>query len=360
MDIKTLFSAMAQHDASDLHLKPGQPPVFRIGGRLRRSENGPLDATTIESLFAPLLTERLHGELSTRGYADFAIEPAGLGRFRCNYYRSAGSMSAAVRRVKPKVPTLEELHLPKSLMRITDWPDGLILVSGPTGCGKSSTIASLIDRINHQRAVHIITIEDPIEYQFIDDKALIHQRELGLDVTDFADALRSVVREDPDVLVLGELRDATTVELALHAAETGHLVFGTVHSSSAVQTINRILDLFPPNRHSQIRSNLVFNLRAVTNQHLLTASDGSGRIPAMETLFMTPIMKKFLLDGDTNRMQEALQRDTESGAEDYKRVLMGLYNAKRVTAETIMSVAPNPEEIRMALRGINFTEGGLV
>ena len=361
MELKDLFKAMAKSDASDLHLKPGEPPVFRISGKLRRAEGAPLDVGAIEALFASVLDERLKGDLERRGYADFALDPPELGRYRCNCFRASGTMSAAIRRVKPRIPTLAELNLPESLARIADWPDGLVLVGGPTGCGKTSTIASLLDRINHQRPAHIITVEDPIEYLYTDDKSVIHQRELGLDVPNLEEALRSVVREDPDVLMLGELRDTMTVELALHAAETGHLVFGTVHATSAVQTINRLLDLFPATRHAQIRSNLVFNLRCVTNQRLLPCLDPAlPRIPAVETLFMSPVMKKFLLDGDTNRMQEALQRDTESGSEDYKRVLMRLHKTKRINAETALAAAPNPEEIRMALRGINFTEGGIV
>lgn len=360
MKIKDLFAAMAAHDASDLHLKPGEPPVFRVAGRLCRADGAVLDEATIEALCDPLLTKRLRDDLTLRGYADFAVQLPGMGRFRCNCFRSSGALSAAIRRVKPHVPTLEELNLPETLARITDWPDGLVLVGGPTGAGKSSTIASLLDRINHKKQVHIITIEDPIEFQFIDDQAVIHQRELGLDVPDLHEAMRSVVREDPDVLLLGELRDAASVEMALHLAETGRLVFGTVHASSAVQTINRLLDLFPATRHAQMRSNLAFNLRVITNQRLLPGIKPDTRVPAVETLFLSPVTRKFLLEGDINRMQEAMQRDSESGSEDLKRVLLRLHKSQKISKATALAAAPNPEEIRMALSGINITEGGMV
>lgn len=360
MKIKDFFATMAKLDASDLHIKPGGPPMVRIAGELQRLDGASLDAHAIEVLMAPLLDERLRGELRAHGYADFAVEPHGLGRFRCNCFRSTGALAVSIRRVKPDIPTLDALHLPATIARIAEWKDGLVLVGGPTGCGKSTTIASLIDRINHSRAAHIITIEDPIEYLYTDDQAMIHQRELGIDVPDMGDALRSVVREDPDVVMLGELRDATTVELALNAAETGHLVFGTVHATSAVQTINRLLDLFPTHRHHQIRSNLAFNLRAITNQRLLASTGKAPRIPAVETLFMTAVTRKYLLEGDINRLQEVLRKDADSGSEDYRRVLMRLLKDKLITPEVALAAAPNPEEIHMALRGIKQSDGGIV
>jgi pilus retraction protein PilT len=323
--------------------------MVRVEGDLRFLDLAPLDAHAVEVLMASVLDERLRHELRTQGYADFAIEPPHLGRFRINCFRAAGVLAVAVRRVKKAVPTLADLHLPECLAQIADWPDGLVLMGGPTGCGKTTTIASIIDRINHRRAAHIITVEDPIEYLHTDDRSMIHQRELGLDVPDMVEALRSVVREDPDVVMLGEIRDAATVELALSAAAT-----------SAVQTINRLLDLFPPARHHQIRSNLAFNLRAITNQRLLPALGRIHRLPAMETLFMTAVMRKFLLEGDINRMQDALRKDADSGSEDYRRVLLRLLKDRKITAETAIAAAPNPEEIHMALRGIKLSDGGIV
>jgi twitching motility protein PilT len=256
---------------------------------------------------------------------------------------------------------LEELNLPATLSRIVDFHDGLVLVGGPTGSGKTTTIAALLDGINHRRSAHIITIEDPIEYMYVDDQAVVHQRELGLDVPTMAEALRSIVREDPDVVLLGELRDAETVEMALQASETGHLVFGTVHTPGAAQTVGRLLDLFPASRHAQIRSNLAYNLRVITNQRLVPAVDPKlGRVPAVETMFSTPIVRKLLQEGELNRLGEALSRDVDSGSEDFRRVLLRLHRAGRISAQNALAYAPNPDEMRMALRGINFTEGGIV
>ena len=361
MKIYELFQAMAKYNASDLHLKVGEPPIFRINGELVRMKSPVMTGEDTDSLLLPMLNERSRADLEARGYADFSQALEGSGRYRCNVFRSSGRLSGAIRRVKLEIPTYEQLHLPAQIGKCATYEQGLVLIGGITGSGKSTTIAAILNDINTKRRAHIITIEDPIEYLFIDDKSLINQREIGIDVLNFTEALRSAVREDPDVMLLGEMRDAETFETALTAAETGHLVFGTVHSSGAAQTIGRILDLFPERKHEQIRTALGFNLRCVLNQKLLAGvTKELPQIPAVETMFITPIIKKMILDGEDMKVADALAKDTENGCENFNRVLIRLYREKKITMETALGAAPNPEELRMSMRGISISDGGIV
>ena len=352
---------MAKHNASDLHLKVGEPPIFRINGELVRMKSPALTAEDTEGMLTPMMNERAKHELETRGYADFSQALEGAGRYRCNVFRSCGKLSAAVRRVKLEIPTYKQLHLPDQLAKCAAYEQGLVLIGGITGSGKSTTIASIVNDINAKRRAHIITIEDPVEFLFTDDKSLINQREIGIDVVNFTEALRSAVREDPDVMVLGEMRDAETFETALTAAETGHLVFGTIHSSGAAQTIGRILDLFPAQKHDHIRTALGFNLRCVINQKLLQgATKETPQIPAVEVMFITPVIKKMILEGEDMKVADALAKDTENGCQNFNRVLTQLYREHKITMETALNAAPNPEELRMAMRGISISDGGIV
>ena len=236
-----------------------------------------------------------------------------------------------------------------------------MLVGGITGSGKSTSLAAVLNQINHDRRCHIFTLEDPIEYQFTDDKSIINQREIGIDVSDFKDALRAAVRQDPDVMLVGEMRDAETFETALTAAETGHLVFGTIHSSGCAQTIGRILDLFPEEKHEQIRTSLSFNLRCVLNQKLLKGKRKDvPRIPAVEVMFMTPLIRKLVLEGSDNKVQEAIKADKEHGCESFNEVLMRLNKQGLITMDVAQKAAPNPDELRMAMSGISIADGGIV
>ncbi len=359
MRIHELLASMAKFEASDLHLKVDQPPIFRVKGDLVRMKSAPLTDADLEALLLPLVTGRNQGEFDRRGYADFSVGIDGVGRFRCNVYKQRSSLSAAIRRVKPKIPGYADLGLPPAIARCAELEQGLVLIGGITGSGKSTTIASVLDDINRRRRVHIITIEDPIEYVFTDDKAIINQRELGLDVATFEDALRSAVREDPDVMLLGEMRDAETVETALTAAETGHLVFGTIHASNSASTIGRILDLFPPAKHEAMRTAMAFNLRCIMNQKLLRGVDGR-MVPALEIMFITPIMKKLILDGEDNRIAEALVKDKDSGNEDMNRVLHRLVQERRIDQDVALAASAAPEALRMLMRGISISDGGIV
>lgn len=355
MDIIELFQAMAKHSASDLHLKVGQPPVFRINGELVRLKREPFTAQELSELLLPLLNAKQKNDLEERGYADFAVPVQGIGRFRCNLFKQMGSLALCARRNKPNIPTYADLGLPPQIQRLAGFEQGLVLVGGITGSGKSTTIASVLNDINSQRRCHILTIEDPVEFVYTDDKAIVNQREIGQDVMSFDEALRSAMREDPDVMLLGEMRDGETVETALAAAETGHLVFGTIHSSGAPQTIGRLLDLFPEGKHAQMRTSLAFNLKAILNQKLLPKAEGKGMVPVVEIMFISPIIKKLILDAEDAKLAENLARDVEAGSENFNKVLTRLYREKRITMEGALSASPNPEELRMSMRGISIS-----
>lgn len=360
MTINDLLAAMGKHNATDLHLRAGEPPVFRVGGDLVRLKSAALTTEQVSELLIPLLDERLQGEMKARGYADFSHSIDGVGRFRCNVYKALGRLSAAIRRVKPKVPSYEEVSLPPQIRKCAGFEQGLVLVGGITGSGKSTTLAAVLDDINHNRRCHILTIEDPVEYVFADDKAVINQREVYTDVATFEDALRSAVREDPDVMLLGEMRDADTFETALTAAETGHLVFGTIHSSGAAQTLGRIMDLFPTEKHAQIRTSLAFNLRCILNQKLLPGTEKGSLVPVVETMFVSPLMKKLIQEGEFAKVAEALAKDRENGCETFAYALNRLYKEQRLSMDTALAAAPNPEELRMMMRGITISDGGIV
>jgi len=355
MQITELFQGMAKHNASDLHLKAGQPPVFRISGELVRLKGEVLTDAMLREMLMPLLNAKQQRDLEERGYADFAVPVPGIGRFRCNLFKQMGSLAMCARRNKPTIPTYADLGLPAQVERLASFEQGLVLVGGITGSGKSTTIASVLNDINSRRRCHILTIEDPVEFVYTDDKAIVNQREIGQDVTSFEEALRSAMREDPDVMLLGEMRDAETVETALAAAETGHLVFGTIHSSGAPQTIGRLLDLFPETKHAQMRTSLAFNLKCILNQKLLPLAQGKGMVPAVETMFISPIIRKLILDGEDSKLPETLARDIEAGSETFNKVLARLYKEKKVTMEVALAASPNPEELRMSMRGISIS-----
>ena len=355
MQITELFQGMAKHNASDLHLKSGQPPLFRISGELVRLKGEVLTDAMLREMLLPLLNAKQQRDLEERGYADFAVPVPGIGRFRCNLFKQMGSLSMCARRNKPTIPTYADLGLPAQVERLATLEQGLVLVGGITGSGKSTTIASVLNDINSRRRCHIITIEDPVEFVYTDDKAIVNQREIGQDVPSFEEALRSAIREDPDVILLGEMRDCETVETALSAAETGHLVFGTIHSSGASQTIGRLLDLFPQSKHAQMRTSLAFNLKCILNQKLLPIAQGKGMVPAVEMMFISPIIKKVILDGEDSKLPETLARDVEAGSETFNKVLARLYKEKKVTMEVALAASPNPEELRMSMRGISIS-----
>ena len=296
-----------------------------------------------------------------KGTLDFAYEIDGENRFRINIFRQRGVISLAARRVNASIPPFEALHLPKILEKICDSSQGMVLVVGPTGCGKTTTIAAMIDYINRTRSCHIVTIEDPIEYLFRDKKAIVSQREVGLDVPDFDEALRYLMREDPDVVFVGEMRDATTVTAAMRAAETGHLVFGTMHSTNAPQAIQRLLDLFPQAERDLIRQTISLAIKAIISQVLLPSiKEGVDRIPAMEVLLASPSVKKLISDGRENDLPSVIRASERDGMQDLTSNLCKLIENGYVDPKDAYKYAPNEEELKMALKGIRTTASGIL
>ena len=350
--------------ASDLHLKPGIPPNYRVQGELRTSDVTPLsiEEDEVAKLMRPIMPDpkRLHFE--NHGAADFAHYLPDGDRFRINVMRAGGLMHAAIRRVRAEIPDFNELHLPQIYHTLSNETiEGLILVVGVTGCGKSSTMAAMIDHINATQHVNIISIEDPIEYAFVPKKAIVSQREIGLDVESFADGLRSAVRQDPDVIFVGEMRDRETVLAALQAAETGHLVFGTLHTADTMQSLTRMLEFFPLEQHDFIRSSLANSLKAVLAQRLLPAIDEQvSRVPACEALIINAVAKDKIREGEDEDLPEIVASNRESGMRNFTHSLAELIEEGMVYTDVAMEYAPNREALKSQLKGIKTSAQSLV
>ncbi len=355
------FRAATKTRASDLHLKVGQPPKLRIFGELKNTTGEVITAERMEELIFEILSPAQKEFFLEHGTLDFAHEVEGEHRFRMNLFRQRGLISLAARRVNSVIPGFTELHLPKVLEKICECRQGLILVVGPTGCGKTTTIASMINYINHTRSCHIITIEDPIEYLFKDEKAIVSQREIGIDTKDFEDALTYLMRQDPDVVFVGEMRDAKTVNAGMRAAETGHLVFGTLHSANASQAIHRLLDLFPQTERDLVRQTLSLAIRAVISQVLLPCViEEVDRIPAMEVLIVNPAARKFISEGREADLPSVIRSSQHEGMQDLTYNLCELVKNGSIDPKEAYKYAPNTEELKMALKGIKSTSGGIL
>jgi twitching motility protein PilT len=353
--IDVLFQQMERLKASDLHLKVGNPPIYRISGDLRKTKTEPITDERMENLVKPLLAEKDRERLDEKGSCDVGYDFEG-GRVRVNIFKQRGHLGVAARLVTSEIPTLKSLHLPEALGKVCDYPQGLVLVCGPTGCGKSTTLAALIDILNHKYRYHVLTIEDPIEYLYTDDWCIINQREMGLDCDDWTDALRGAVREDPDVILVGEMRDHETFQAALQASETGHLVFGTIHSSGAAGTIGRILDLFPPDKHLMIRRSLAFNLRATVSQRLVpSCAKDVEVVPAVELMFNSPPIQKAIRDGEDQDITAFIAASRDAGMQTWTDSFANLVNTELVERRVALEHAPNREELEMALRGIRVS-----
>src|SRR5688572_32116917 len=307
-DIERLMVASSRNKASDLHLKAGQKPILRVNTALYEIGNRSLTPEDSKRYIYEIMTDEQRARFETESDLDFAYSLPGVGRFRINVFWDRGTVAISARRVNTHIPSLSELHLPDSLSKISDYHQGLVIVAGPTGSGKSTTLACIIDYISSSEKAHIITIEDPIEYLFQDKKSFVSQREIGIDVPDFHQALKHVVRQDPDVILVGEMRDYVSFDAALMASETGHLVFATIHASSAPQCIGRLLDLFPTERQPLIRQSLAFNLKAIICQRLVPASiEGVKMVPAVEVLFNTPTAEKLLMNSEDKKLGDLIR-----------------------------------------------------
>ena len=338
--------------ASDLHLKAGSPARIRVDGELRAVQEEALPIDQLEKMVLGILSEDQRLQLLSDGAIDLAYDFRGSDRFRISVFRQQAGLSLAARRVVRDIPSFEALHLPPVIAKIAETRQGLVLLAGITGSGKSTTIASILEHINRTRSTHIVTIEDPIEFLYEDKKSLVNQREIGINVRDFPSALRSLMRQDPDVVLIGEMRDAETFRAALQAAETGHLVFGTVHAASSTQTVSRVLDLFPEDSHRLVRQSLVFNLKAIVCQKLLASlAPGISRVPAVEVMVSTPSIRKLIAEERDGDLIEVV-RGGDEGMQSFTDSLMSLLEQELIDLEAARRAAPNPEELNMRVKGI--------
>lgn len=354
--VQELLAKMKALDASDLHLKVGNVPFFRVYGKLEPGGESVVTSEEMEAAVDFLLDVEQRNRLSVKNEVDTAVEFPNLGRFRVNVFKEKGNFAISIRRVYTQVPSIEELNLPEVVKKLADEPRGLVLVTGTAGSGKTTTIAAMIEYINQTRRANIITIEDPIEIVFQDKMSLIHQRELGLDTESYADALRHIVRQDPDVIFIGEMRDQETVAAAISAAETGHLVFSTLHTIDATETVNRIIDFFPPHQQRQVRISFATTLRGIISQRLLPKI-GTGLVPAVEVLVNTATIRDYILKPEeTYKIKEAIEEGAYYGMQTFEQSLARLYQEGKVTMEDAAQMAANPQDfvIRLKQMGLYY------
>lgn len=361
-EISRLLAFLTKNKASDLHLKVNYPPYVRIAGQLRHLQQPPIpDSGYVHQMITPLMPTDRGADFDAKGALDFSTGVPGGDRYRVNVFRSTGHMHVAIRRVQSEIPDFEELNLPDVYRQvISETLEGLVLVCGVTGCGKSSTMAAMLNYVNHHRALHIITIEDPIEYAFHPKMSIISQREVGLDVPTFADALRSVVRQDPDCILIGELRDRDTMLAALQAAETGHLVMGSLHCSDAMQSFTRILEFFPRAEHAFIRSSLAGSLKAMMCQRLVPGVEEGSRFPATEILLANSIVQDKILHEEDEDLPAILYQCRDEGMRSFTHSLCDLTKADKISREVALDYAPSRESLKSMLKGIETAGQSLV
>jgi twitching motility protein PilT len=358
MDINDLLKTAHSLKASDLHIKVGSPPILRIYGELTplTSEKKISQEDALKIAFS-VMTPGQSEIFKKKNDIDLAYSVPGLGRFRCNIFIQRGTIGVVFRVIPMRIPTIEELLLPDVIKKIAKEQRGLILVTGTTGSGKSTTLAAMIDLINTDRTEHIMTIEDPIEYLHRDKKSIVNQREIGSDTESFSKALRQALRQDPDVILVGEMRDFETIQTALVAAETGHLVLSTLHTIDAAETVNRIISVFPPYQHKQVRMQLSSVLKGIISMRLMPRADGKGRVPAVEVLVATATIKDCILDPDKTRLipDSVEQGMLHYGMQSFDQSLFGLYKSGFITYEEALKRATNPDDFALKVKGIQST-----
>ena len=358
MHVNDLLKIAVEAGASDLHLKAGSYPMMRVRGTLTPVvEDRRLEQDDLVAMAAAVLPTAQREKLKENHEVDLAYSIAGLGRFRCNAFQQRGTVGMIFRVIPMTVATVDELSLPRVLKKIASEERGLVLVTGTTGSGKSTTLAAMIDEINATRTAHIITVEDPIEYLHRDNRSIINQREIGVDTQSFSQALRSALRQDPDVILVGEMRDHETIETALLAAETGHLVFSTLHTIDATETINRIIAVFPPHQQKQIRIQLASVLKAVISQRLIPKSDGKGRSPAVEVLISTAFIRDCIVDKEkTHQIHSAIAQGTSQyGMQTFDQSIFTLFEQGHISYEEALRWASNVDEFKLRVQGISTT-----
>ena len=356
MNLRDLLHLMIQKRSSDLHLKEGRPPIMRIDGRLTPLEMEILSNADMREIIQTMTDEKTRKKFEENNEMDLAYNLEGVARFRANAFKQMGKLEVVMRAIPIKIPTLEELNMPPVLKEIALYPRGLVLVTGTTGSGKSTTLAAMINAINESYYHHIVTIEDPIEFVHTDKRCSITQREVGLDTDNFSNALRYVLRQDPDVILIGEMRDMITVGTAISAAETGHMVFSTLHTMDTIQTINRILDFFPKEQQVQVRSQLASALKAVISLRLVTKADGIGRVPAAEVMIVTPTIKGLIEEGRFSLIKDMIKDGEKDGLQTFDQSLIRLYKQGLITVEEAKQNASSPQEIDLAMKGITSSK----
>ena len=345
MDLVELLNLGMEKKASDIHITVGLPPTFRINGELIRLEASKLSPQDAKDLVYKVLDEKLIDTLEEKGEIDTSVSSPGVGRYRVNAYKQRGSYSMALRIIPLKIPTIEELKLPSIIKELSRLRRGLVLITGPTGSGKSTTLASMVDQINNERNCHILTLEDPIEYLHNHKNSMVNQREIGLDSQDFSNALRAALRQDPDVILVGEMRDLDTISIALTAAETGHLVLSTLHTVGAAKTIDRIIDVFPPHQQQQIKVQLSSVMQAVISQQLLPKLGTPGRIAAFEIMRTTSAIKNLIREGKIHQIDTAIQTGAQYEMQTMDNSLLELYRKGHISKESAINQAINKEYI---------------
>ena len=364
LEVDKIFRALVKLEGSDLHLKVGQPPMVRVRGELKPLNRGAIESEEMVRLLLPMMDARNLIIFEEEGGADFsyACDVDGTRwRFRINMLKSLGNIGLVARRISNFIPDFRGLFLPESIEQLCHYEQGMVLLAGVTGSGKSTTIGSMLNYINSIYRKHILTLEDPIEFIFTEDKSLINQREIGQDVVNFSVGMKHAVREDPDIILVGELRDEETFMTAIHAAETGHLVFGTIHAASASTCIGRILDLFPEEMHRAIRSAIAFNMKGIVAQKLLKSiRPGVPRVPTCEVMTFSPMIRKLVLEGHDNKLPDAIRIGAEDGMQDFTMSLQQLIDDDLIDRPTAFAVAPNKDALKMALKGIDVKAPGII
>ncbi len=349
MDIKEILAAAVKHGASDIHIVPGRKPFLRINGEMRNINAPPLSPQQTEQMALGMLPERLVDRFKKEGELDTSISVSGLGRFRVNLMEQKDGLAAVLRVIPSQIPQPQEIGLDETLLKLTRTPRGMIVVTGPTGSGKSTTLASMINSINSTRRLNILTIEDPIEYVYPRSKSVVTQREIGSHSQSFSEALRRAMRQDPDIILVGEMRDLETIAAALTLAETGHLVFGTLHTTDAAQSVDRIIDVFPSYQQQQVRTQLSVVLKAVICQQLLPLSSGPGRIAAREIMLVNPAISNLIREGKTHQIYNAIELGGRAGMKSLDKNLVELASSGKITKEAALSKSNNLKMVKSQL-----------
>ncbi|HEV8068435.1 MAG TPA: PilT/PilU family type 4a pilus ATPase [Planctomycetaceae bacterium] len=366
-EIDKIYRQLIKHNGSDLHMQVGKPPILRVRGTLRELQMEPISKERMWELFDPMISDRDRQIYQDTGGCDFSyvvISDGDPWRFRVNMLMQMGNPGMVSRKVERFIPNFEGLYLPPIMEELCKFDQGMVLLAGVTGSGKSTTIASMLDWVNHNMRKHILTIEDPIEFVYTPDKCLINQREVGIDVKDFKIAMKHAVREDPDIMLVGEMRDMETFETALHAAETGHLVFGTIHASSSPSTVGRILDLFPNDMHKALRGSMAFNMRGIIAQKLIKTicedGKGPGRVPIVEIMTFNPTVKKLILEEQDEKLPAAMRIGKEEGMQRFNESLYAFLQKDMISRAAAFEISPNVEELKMMIKGIDVKAAAIL